>query len=287
MTANTIMFRRETAQIYVPDGLPVEQALQRTTHMAIAAHQDDIEIMAVDGILKCFQQPELWFTGVVVTDGAGSPRDDLYKDYTDEQMRAIRVIEQKKAAFVGDYAAQALLDYPSAIVKNPAHPDPVADLALLVQSARPQVVYTHNLADKHPTHVAVALRTIAALRSLPAGERPQKLYGCEVWRDLGWMVDEDKVVFDTTPHENLQMALLGVFDSQICGGKRYDLASMGRRRANATYFASHAVDAMQGMSTGMDLTPLVHDPGLDPWEYVHTYLERFVEDVHRMMAAAG
>jgi LmbE family N-acetylglucosaminyl deacetylase len=278
---------RSTSQIYIPDGLPIPQALSRTTHLAIAAHQDDIEIMAVDGILKCFQQPDKWFTGVVVTDGAGSPRDDLYKDYTDEQMRAIRIIEQKKAAFVGDFAAQVLLDYPSAIVKNPAYPEPVADLTALLRAASPEVVYTHNLADKHLTHVAVALRTLAALRSLAPDERPQKVYGCEVWRDLGWMLDEDKVVFDTTPHENLQMALLGIFDSQICGGKRYDLASMGRRRANATYFASHSVDVMQGMSTGMDLTPLIQDPTLDPWEYVHNYLQRFVEDVKRMIAAAG
>ena len=39
----------------------------------------------------------------------------------------------------------------------------VEDLAGLLRLARPEVVYTHNLADKHPTHVAVALRTISAL----------------------------------------------------------------------------------------------------------------------------
>jgi LmbE family N-acetylglucosaminyl deacetylase len=278
--------RRKSAQIFVPDGLPAEQALARTTHMAIAAHQDDIEIMAIDGILACFQQSERWFTGVVVTDGAGSPRDDLYRDYSDEQMRAVRAVEQKKAAYVGEFAAQLLLDYPSASIKNPADPDPLADLTALLRLARPQVVYTHNLADKHPTHVAVALRTITALRSLPASERPQRVIGCEVWRDLGWMLDEDKVVFNTTPHENLQMALLGVFDSQISGGKRYDLASMGRRRANATYFASHAVDAMDSMAAGMDLTPLIHDPSLDPWEYVSGYIQRFAADVQRMIKAA-
>ena len=278
--------RRKSAQIFVPDGLPVEQALARTTHMAIAAHQDDIEIMAIDGILACFQQRERWFTGVVVTDGAGSPRDDLYRDYSDEQMRAVRAVEQKKAAYVGEFGAQALLDYPSASIKNPADPDPLADLTELLRLARPQVVYTHNLADKHPTHVAVGLRTIAALRHLAPGERPQRVIGCEVWRDLGWMLDEDKVVFNTTAHENLQMSLLGVFDSQISGGKRYDLASMGRRRANATYFASHAVDAMDSMATGMDLTPLVTDPSLDPWEYVSGYIQRFAADVQRMIQAA-
>jgi LmbE family N-acetylglucosaminyl deacetylase len=278
-------FKRENAQLFVPDGLPDEQALKRTTHMAIAAHQDDIEIMAIEGILACFQQPDRWFTGVVVTDGAGSPRDDLYKDYTDEQMRAVRVVEQKKAAIVGEYAAQALLDYPSAMIKNSAQKDPVEDLKALLRLARPQVVYTHNLADKHPTHVAVALRVIEAMRGLPEAERPERLLGCEVWRDLGWMLDEDKVIFDTTAHESLQAALLGVFDSQIAGGKRYDLATMGRRKANATYFASHAVDVVQGMATGMDLTPLIQDPSLDVQEYVQSFINRFAEDVNRIMAS--
>jgi len=278
-------FKRQNAQLFVPDGLPVEQALKRTTHMAISAHQDDIEIMAIEGVLACFQQPDKWFTGVVVTDGAGSPRDDVYKDYTDEQMRAVRVVEQKKAAIVGDYAAQALLDYPSAVIKNPAQKDPIEDLQALLRLARPQVVYTHNLADKHPTHVAVVLRVIEAIRLLPEAERPGRLLGCEVWRDLGWMLDEEKVVFDTTPHESLQAALLGVFDSQIAGGKRYDLATMGRRKANATYFTSHAVDVMQGMATGMDLTPLIQDPSLDIQEYVQSFIRRFAEDVNRLIAS--
>ena len=76
----------------------------------------------------------------------------------------------------------------------------------------------------------------------PPRARPAQLYGCEVWRDLDWMLDEEKVVFDLSAHESLQAALLGVFDSQICGGKRYDLATQGRRRAHATYAASHGTD---------------------------------------------
>ena len=155
----------------------------------------------------------------------------------------------------------------------------------MLRLARPQVVYTHNLADKHPTHVAVALRAIEAIRGLPEAERPRRLLGCEVWRDLGWMLDDDKVVFDTTPHESLQAALLGVFDSQIAGGKRYDLATMGRRKANATYFASHAVDVMQGMATGMELTPLIQNPALDIQEYVQSFIKRFAEDVNRIVAS--
>ncbi len=278
-------FNLDTALLFVPDGLPVEQGLLRTTHMGISAHQDDLEIMAAEPILQCFQQEDKWFTGVVVTDGRGSPRDDLYRDYTDEEMRVVRFKEQKKAALVGEYAAQIILDYPSKVDKNSADKRPVQDLTALLDAARPQFVYTHNLADKHDTHVAVALRVIEAIRSLPADARPQKLYGCEVWRDLDWMTDTDKVGFNVSAHESLQAALLGVFDSQIAGGKRYDLATLGRRRANATYFASHGVDEATGLNFGMDLTPLVTDPTRDVNGYVQEYIQRFADEVTNRIKA--
>jgi len=280
-------FNLETAEIYVPDGLPVEQALTRTTHLCLAAHQDDIEIMAAEPILTCFQQADKWFTGVVVTDGRGSPRDDLYKDYTDEEMRRVRFKEQFKAAFVGEYAAQVMLDYPSKLIKDGKEQRAIEDFVALLKATKPQFVYTHNLADKHDTHVGVALRVIAAIRRLPKSERPEKLYGCEVWRNLDWMVDSDKVNFDVTSHENLQAALLGVFDSQICGGKRYDLASMGRRKANATYSESHGVDATLGLSYGMDLTPLILDDSLDPRAFILAQIQKFADDVAGRVGKLG
>ncbi len=279
-------FKLNTAHIFVPDGLAPEEALARTTHMAIAAHQDDLEIMAMDGILQCFQRDDRWFTGVVVTNGAGSPRAALYAHYTDQEMQVVRVKEQKKAAIVGEYAAQVFLDYPSSAVKEGSNKNPVEDLALLVKTAKPGVVYTHNLADKHPTHVSVAVKVIEAVRSLPEADRPRRLYGCEVWRDLDWMVDEDKVAFDLSAQENLQAALLGLFDSQVSGGKRYDLATMGRRRAHATYHATHATDVTTGLNFAMDLTPLIEDPTKDIVAYVEGFIERFAQDVHKLISSA-
>jgi len=272
-------FHLDTAEVYVPDQLPVEQALARTTHLCIAAHQDDIEIMAAQPILECFQQSDKWFTGVVATDGRGSPRDNLYKDYSDEEMRLVRFKEQRKAAFVGEFAAQVMLDIPSKVIKDAARNEPVEDMVALLRAAKPQIVYTHNLADKHDTHVAVTLRVIEAIRRLDQAERPARLVGCEVWRALDWMVDSDKVTMDVSSHENLQAALLGVFDSQIAGGKRYDLASMGRRRANATYFESHGVDDTTGLSFGMDMTPLMNYTSVTPAEFVQGFVQRFALDV--------
>jgi len=273
----------DTAEIFVPDALSVKQALARTTHMGIGAHQDDLEIMAYIGILKCFHQDGEWFCGVVVTDGSGSPRDDVYKDYTDQAMRLVRCEEQKKAAVVGEYAAQVLLDYPSKAAKDSSNEAPVGDLRLLLKAARPRIVYTHNLADKHDTHVAVALRVIEAIRGLPEAERPERLYGGEVWRDFDWMVDADKVAFDCSAHSNLQAALLGVFDSQISGGKRYDLATMGRRRAHATYHASHGTDVSTGTIFAMDLTPLIYGDK-SPQAYVQEYIDRFEQEVAERLA---
>jgi LmbE family N-acetylglucosaminyl deacetylase len=277
-------FSLDTAEVFVPDGLPTKEALARTTHMAIAAHQDDLEIMAFEGILHCFHREDHWFCGVVVTDGSGSPRDGVYRNYSDDEMQVVRREEQKKAAVVGEYGALVLLDHPSSVVKDRTAEAPIEDIVRLLESARPEVVYTHNLADKHDTHVAVALRTIAAIRRLPAEDRPQRLYGCEVWRDLDWLLDTDKVAFDLSAHENLQAALLGVFDSQICGGKRYDLATLGRRRANATYFASHSTDVATGMSFAMDLTPITQEVDRDVFAYVQEFVERFAQDVAERLA---
>lgn len=272
-------FSLETAEVFIPDSESSETALTRTTHMGIGAHQDDLEIMALSGILECFQREDKWFCGVIVTNGSGSPRDGIYKDYTDGEMRVIRRKEQKKAAILGDYSAQILLDYPSSAVKGGDSFSVIADLSKLIKYTKPEVIYTHNLADKHDTHVGVALRVIEAIRDLEAADRPQKLYGCEVWRDLDWVVDEDKVTFDVTAKENLQAALLGVFDSQISGGKRYDLATMGRRRANATYFESHGTDVVNGMIYAIDLTPLISNVELKIQTYLQGFIQRVADDI--------
>ena len=259
---------------YIPDGTEEQEAIERTTHLAISAHQDDIEFMAYAPIAECFGNQDKWFGAIVVTDGAGSPRSGLYADYTDEQMKEVRVVEQKKAAFVGEYGFLALLGRPSKEVKDAGNSKIIAELAGLIRKAKPKYLYTHNLADKHETHVATALKVIAALRALPPEERPEKVYGCEVWRDLDWMNDDEKVYLDCGAHPNLMRALSAVFDSQIAGGKRYDLAAEGRRLANATFSASHACDTYSALNYAMDLTPLM-DEKIDIADYIAGFIDRF------------
>ena len=282
-----MQFHNPSSEIYVPDHAPAEEALSRTTHLAIGAHQDDIEIMAYHGILECFGKADRHFTSVTVTHGAGSPRTGLYMDYTDEEMRTVRRREQRKAAFVGEYSAHIFLDHASAATKDKNDRRVVEDLTQLIQAASPEVIYTHNLADKHATHVATALRVIEAVRRLPPEARPRRLYGCEVWRALDWLNDDDKIVLNVEGHENLAASLVGVFDSQICGGKRYDLAAMGRRHANATFFTSHGVDTASAVTYAMDLTPLVDGEKIDVGAYVRGFIERFERDVVAKIANLG
>jgi len=273
----TLKLSRPGHDLFVPDAADAAAALSRTTHLAIGAHQDDLEFMAAHGIVECFQSQERWFTGVVVTDGAGSARDFEYAAHTAEQMKSVRRLEQRKAAFVGEYSAVLQLDHPSAHVKDAADGTVVSDLLAILQATRPELVYTHNLADKHDTHVALALRVLTACRALQPDQRPKRVIGCEVWRDLDWLCDSDKVAMPVDTHENLHAALLGVFDSQIAGGKRYDLATAGRRRSHATYSESHATDGHTGLIWGMDLTPLL--AGGDPAEHARSHILRFEQDV--------
>jgi LmbE family N-acetylglucosaminyl deacetylase len=271
---------KETAKIHIPDQTNKSESLSRTTHLCIAAHQDDIEIMAAQPIIDCFQQENKWFTGVVMTDGRGSPREGVYQNTTEDEMRLIRFAEQFKAADIGEYSALIALDYPSAEIKDASKKEPVDDLLQILHVTRPKLVYTHNLADKHDTHVGVTLRVINALRCLEPNERPEKVFGCEVWRSLDWINDADKEVMDLSTHTNLQKALLEVFDSQIAGGKRYDLAAMCRRQVNATFFESHGVDTATGLSFAMDLTPLIENARLHPSNYLNEFIHRFEKDAN-------
>ena len=272
-------FKIPTAQVFVPDGKPVAEALPRITHLGIGAHQDDLEFMAFHGILECFAKETRWFGGVTCTNGAGSSRTGAYEKYSDAQMMAVRRTEQNNAAIVGQYGVMIQLDYPSSAIKSATDSSLKNDLKEILAATRPEVVYTHNLADKHDTHIGVVIAALQAMRELPREQRPKRVIGCEVWRNLDWLNDPEKVLMDVGGRDNLAAALNGVFDSQIAGGKRYDLATLGRRAANATFFESHATDRSNQLIFGMDLTPLVADETTDIVAFAAGHIERFAADV--------
>lgn len=270
-------FNNLNAGIYIPD--KAEDGISRTTHMAIAAHQDDIEIMAYEGISLCYESKDKWFSGVVITNGAGSPRAGKYADFTDQEMQNIRKQEQNKAAEIGKYSAMVQLDYKSSDIKDKENQASVLEIKNIIEAASPEVIYIHNLADKHDTHVACAVKTIKAIRMMPREKRPKKLIGCEVWRGLDWLLGDEKISMDASTHKDLAAKLLNVFDSQIAGGKRYDLAALGRRLANATFAESHSVDETDSVIYGMDLTPLIIENDIEIIEYIQGYLSRLSDNI--------
>jgi len=272
-------FTKSTTDVFLPSGGTLDAALQSVTHLGIGAHQDDLEFTTYHGILSCFEKPGTGFCGITCTDGAGSPRSGDYARYTDEDMRAIRREEQRTAAQVGRFKAMFQLDFSSKEIKSDINPEVIADLTAILGAARPKVIYTHNLTDRHPTHVGVARHVIHALRGLLPDYRPEAFYGCEGWRDLDWIPQARTKVLDVSEREHLAASLSGVFDSQIAGGKRYDLAILGRRRANATMFASHGVDEMTSAMYAMDLMPLLDDPALELKVYVEAIINGFRNEV--------
>jgi LmbE family N-acetylglucosaminyl deacetylase len=267
------------ARLMIPDGMAAPEALRRTTHLGIGAHQDDLEFMAFHGILACYDRADRWFGGVTITDGRGSSRTGKFKDWTDDQIAAERIREQDAAAVIGQYSFMAQLGYPSASVRDARESSVRDDLLRILEAARPEVVYLHNLADKHDTHVGCALRCIEAIRLMPKSDRPKKMYGCEVWRDLDWLVDTEKTPMPVSERPELARALNEVFATQIAGGKRYDLAVIGRRTANATFSQAHSTDQETAMQWAMDLTPLAQDDSIDPLAYTLSFIDRLKADV--------
>ncbi|MEM0953501.1 MAG: PIG-L family deacetylase [Pseudomonadota bacterium] len=243
---------------FVPDGQTLDSALARTTHLGIGAHPDDLEIIACHGILSCYQASHQHFSGIVACDGAGSPRDGKYADFDDERMAAQRRQEQRSAAVLGDYNAVIQLGLSSDALKT----NPVALEAILIsilEQSTPEIVYIHQLVDRHATHRALGRASMNALCRLPAEQRPNAVYGVEVWGSLDWLPAAWRKALPINDPDELQAALLRCHDSQINGGKRYDKAVIARQKANATLAESHSTDTMAACALAMDLTHLLDE----------------------------
>ena len=246
--------------------------------LAIAAHQDDIELMAYGGIYKTIADSSYSFTAVVCSDGRNSPRLGKFAKYTDEMMMACRRQEQISAAEIGKYEKLYLLNYTSEQCRQMDN-ELIDDLVKIILEVKPDIVMTHNPMDKHPTHLGVVVHVLKALFKILNQFVPKEILGCEVWRDLDWVDDDEKIVIDCGNDPQLQYDLLNVFASQVVGGKSYDKAGVGRRYANATFFASHECDDYQMINYAIDLKPLIENDKLSLEEYCLGYINRFKQSV--------
>ena len=266
--------------LFIPDQISPPEAKARTSHLGIGAHQDDLEFMAFHGIATCYGQVGAWFSGITCTDGSGSARSGTFADKTDAEMQMIRANEQRRAAKIGQYSYVEQLGFTSAAIKDPATRGKLVDqLEQNLICTQPEVLYTHNPADKHASHVAVFHAVIEALLRIPPYSRPKRVYGCEVWRDLDWLEPEDKIALDVSAYPELAEKLHACFASQIAGGKDYGKAVIGRRRANATFYDSHSVDTLDQLWFAMDLTPLIEEDAPTVKAFVEAKMDRFRSSV--------
>lgn len=255
----------------------LEDILPRVTHVAIGAHPDDLEFMAGHAVVECFEKLDRRFLGIVACSGA-----------KDEETARVRWEEQCEAARLGKYAAVISFGLESTPLKQGVTKDFEKQLHPLFRAglSRP-VLYTHNPFDKHDTHVGVMRAVIKTLRALPLSQRPEHFFGCEVWRGLDWLPPSRKVLLDVTGGEHLLMDLMKVYRSQIAE-KAYDEATMGRKRANATYLDAYSGDSMKFCEYAVDMTELLaaDGPTLEAW--TKAILDEFAEDVReRLLKSKG
>lgn len=250
-------FSQPGADLFFPKGQSSREILGKTTHLGIGAHADDLEILAYPGITACLNHPTQRFTGVVVTNGSGAPRTGPYAKTSDTDLVSLRMEEQREAAKLGQYAAVIQLGYPSSSIRQSPCPSLMGDLQQILEATQPQVVYLHNPADRHETHLAVLQASLDALRQLSPAARPREVYGCEVWGDLDWVPSSKVIRLPCHAPDDFGPSLLRCFLTQVKGGKRYDLAAAGRRRAQATFADAYSPDKASEVVLALDLLSLL------------------------------
>lgn len=251
------------SSFFIPDAVPQEEALARTTHLGVVAHPDDLEIAAFHGIIQKYKDPDKWFAGLVCTHGG--------------ETAEIRKLEQNTAALEGQYAFVAHLSWHSHDIKHVIQERLVTQISEWILKSRPEIVYTHTLFDRHDTHVSVAKHTLLAIARISKTYRPEKVYGCEVWRSLDWL--PTRISLDVSGYTDLALKLVQCFTSQIEGGKKYDLATLSRRQAHATFSESHAADQSSEIILAEDLTHLIDT--LDFEGHVEKNLKLFKHELLR------
>jgi LmbE family N-acetylglucosaminyl deacetylase len=267
---------KPASRFFSPQNLTLDQALSQARVVGIGAHQDDLEFMC----LHALQQPA--FFGIVVTDGVGSARGSEFAGLSNEAFGELRAQEQEAAAKTGQYLGVLQLGYSSQKIKSGFHGPLLTELRDVLVHTKTNSIYTHNLTDRHLSHVAVASHVIAVLRKLPRKNQPSKLFGCEVWGGLDWL--PGKILQDVTAGENLGRQLMTIFQTQIRGSKNYPEAVIGRKKANATFADSHSKDRAQLMEYAMDMTKLLKNPKLNTRKFCAEQIQAFEKQVLKSLS---
>lgn len=263
--------------------LPKERKGGPVKYLCICAEPIDAEMMAIDGIQRGYRAQKYTFACVVSSDGATCPRKGKYLNYTDGQMKAVRISEQKKASEIGRYNSVYFLKYSKSEVLDPENEDIINEYVKIIKELKPRLIYTHSLLDSNPINVSVAVKVINALRKMKKGEQPKQLYGCELSRELDWVDKEKITIFDVSKNIRLQKQLLSVYHSQIDGGKDYLKAALGRRYEIATFFDANKIDEFKLASRVINMTTLLRRKDLPIKKYAMSFVEYLYGEINDSM----
>lgn len=250
--------------------------------VCICAHPDDCEIMAIDGIQRGYRASKYTFACVVTTDGADAERAGRYTKMEDQRMAHIMMNEQKKAANIGRYHAVYFMNYSNEEARNQENEDIVNEYVEIIKELKPRVVYTHSILDRHPTHVAVAIKVINAIRSMKKGDQPKVLYGCESERNLDWLDPSKVVTFNVSKNMRLQRQLIACHKSSNAS-RDYINACIGRRLVNAVFNRDEKKKTAKLTTKAINMTTLLRRKDFPIKRYAMSFVDDLYTEINDMM----
>jgi LmbE family N-acetylglucosaminyl deacetylase len=238
--------------------------------------------MAIDGIQRGYRASKYTFACVVTTDGADSERSGRYARATDRKMTSVVVAEQKRAANIGRYHAVYFMNYSTEEVRDQENEDIVNEYVEIIKELKPRIIYTHSLLDRHPSHVAVAVKVINALRSMKKGDQPKVLYGCESERDLDWVNPEKVVTFNISKNLRLQRQLISAHKSSNMS-RDFVNAAIGRRLVNAVFNRDEKKKSAKLTAKAINMTTLLRRKDFPIKRYAMSFVDDLYTDINDMM----
>ena len=250
--------------------------------VCICAHPNDCEIMAIDGIQRGYRASKYTFACVVTTDGADAERNGRFAKATDKRMIAVSMQEQKRAANIGRYHAVYFMNYSAEEARDQENEDIVNEYVEIVKELKPRIIYTHSLLDRNPTHVAVAVKVINALRTMKKGDQPKVLYGCESERDLDWVIPSKIVTFNVSKNLRLQRQLISAHKSSIMS-RDYINAAIGRRLVNAVFNKDEKRKTAKMTAKAINMTTLLRRKEFPIKRFAMSFVDDLYTDINEMM----
>ncbi len=257
----------------------METKVPATTNLlAIASHHDDIELMAMDGVLKAYGSKKYAFYACVVGDASNCNKIGKYADCSDKELMETRNQEQARASQIGEYEDLILLKKSQSDIEDLDNTTIVKELQKIILDINPDVVYTHNIFDRNLSHVRLALKVIEAILALPEESRPRLLYGCEIFRSLDWLPERYRVNFDISDNKEIQSRLIGVYDTMAEHSQNFAKAVVGRKLSNATFLGDKMGEEDKMLWFGLNLTPVI-SKGIPLKDYVIKILNDYNKEM--------